>query len=131
MLIFYTIAIVITATFTLNALTINSSSLLLPNRVGGGGPTSNVTDLGIPFQRICRAPRFPGGISPESCADALLQIDPTDRVVRTYAVRLSGGGARGVADVSLPRRYISCEFSMSFFMRGRKRERGLMGVGVV
>lgn len=86
---------------TINALTINSSSLILPS-LG----VSNVTRLGIPFDRICTGASYDAGISPESCADALLQINVTDQTERTYAERLGSGIA--IADVNLPRRYISC-----------------------
>ncbi len=124
MLISHTIALLSTATIAVNALTINSSSLLLPNL-----DVANTTNLGIPFQHICVAAHYPGGISPESCADALLQIDATDRTERTYAVRLPGGGAWGGVDVSLPRGYISREFLISFFRESWEERGGADGVG--
>lgn len=93
--------IISTSLTAVAALTINSSSLL-------SLPMSNVTNLGIPFDRVCRGARFGSTISPESCADALLQIDASDRRERVYSERVGPGG--GGPDVKLPRRYISCEF---------------------
>ncbi len=92
-----------------NALTLNTSSLLLPPP-----PTQNTTRLTIPFDRLCTAPRYGGGISAESCADALLQVDATDRRERVFAEREREGG-RGVGvDVGLPRRWISRKFFGGF-----------------
>lgn len=87
---------------TINGLTIDTSSLILPNVTA-----PNITNLGAPFERTCNGRRYGWDLQRESCADAIAQIDFHDQTEQTYARRSTDGS--GTADVNLPRRYISCK----------------------
>ena len=57
---------------------------------------------------ICDGARFGFGLSHESCQEAILQIAHGDGDVLRRIVKQRG---RGFADILLPRRWLSSEFS--------------------
>ena len=84
------------------AITLNSTFLILPDV----GP-SNPKNLSTPFDWRCNGADYGYDLSLESCADALSQIDSSDRAMETYGLRNPDG--TGHADVNWPQRFISCE----------------------
>ncbi|MCJ1458206.1 hypothetical protein MMC28_008577 [Mycoblastus sanguinarius] len=84
------------------AITLNSTFLILPDV----GP-SNPKNLSTPFDWRCNGADYGYDLSLESCADALSQIDSSDRAMETYGLRNPDG--TGHADVNWPQRFISSD----------------------
>ena len=89
------------STITVSALTLENPSSIL-----AGSATGNLTDSH--YIHECLGNEYGYNLDIAGCADALSQIDASSTIEQTYGPRF-----KGLFDVKLPKRYISCSFSPS------------------
>lgn len=88
----------------IDALSFNRPSLIFPQT----NVTNSTSHLSLGFSRSCNGVVFGYDLSPESCANALLQIDSADRRLVSYH---RWATTPGQANIYLPKRIISGELT--------------------